>query len=164
MHTYTITVTRDQPGPEFPIRPAPKKQSIEHKTELYICQKLRACIPDLLFVPESGGDEDTGKSTIIEPPFVVVMVKHAEKVLSYLPVYEIEGAVRSVFHTNETTSGDQSRMRRRIWEALDVIAANDDNKDIFTLSGLDVSGVASETDNRRRARVGDIEFTCGASD
>lgn len=131
---------------------------IRRKTETYIAGKLRLAVPTINSVSMNGG-EASGDAEPIEPPFAVVTVNEAEKIMTQSGNFAVSGVVQMVTHMDEHTPSEHSVMARQIYAALADIqpeVAGD-----FLFHGIDVGDLRGSEDSSLKARVDNISFTAG---
>lgn len=131
---------------------------IKRRTELHIVHQLKLAIPDHNFVPFTGGDENTD-ATEIEPPFTVVSVSDASKVMATESTWICTGVVQVITNHVETKSGEQSDLARRIYKALDNIPSYSDPE--FSLHGIDIQDMTAADDKDAQAHADVISFAAG---
>ena len=131
---------------------------IARKTELHICKKLREAIPGITVIPFHGGGE-TDDAFETEPPFAVVAVSSAEKMMGTESTYLVDGSVQWVTHLSETTPQNHAQGAKAVKDALnELIAASESD---FAFHGIDISTEERAEDQSSRARADVIRFKAG---
>lgn len=131
---------------------------IKRATELYIVDKLTLAIPGHLFVPFTGGSRTTG-AVEIEPPFTVVSVSDATKVMATEGTWLCIGKAQVITARVEATSEEHSELARQVYAALSNIppAAGAE----FSFHGIDVADMTPADDEAAQAHADVISFTAG---
>lgn len=130
--------------------------------ERHICAKLSFAVPGQRFLSMLGGAEvEDGDESDLEPPFTVVMVNEATKVLEGQGLWEIKGNVKVVTHMNEMTPSEHSEFARTIYHALTAIVP--DRTDRMIMHGFDIATSDHGEDEGEQARIETFAFTAGVS-
>lgn len=135
-------------------------EGIKRMVERYLCGKLGAKMPGHLFLAMSGGGEHED-AVDVEPPFTVITVNSAEKVMSEHGVWTIQGSAQTITHMGEATPTVHSQLSRVIYEALANIQPEAGEK--LILHGIDVTGHRSTEEAGEKIRVDAIDFVAGVS-
>jgi hypothetical protein len=135
---------------------------VKRMTERFLCAKLSFAIPGQKFLSMYGGGEvEDGSEEDLEPPFTVVMVNEAKKVLEGQGLWEVQGSVQFVSHMNELTPSEHSEYARAVYHALSAILPSRSDKMI--MHGFDISDSRHSEDEGEQARIEAFDFTAGVS-
>ena len=135
------------------------KPEIKRATELFLCGKLKEALPGLTIVPYSGGDSGNDAFEV-EPPLVVVSINEAEKMYNQESTFLGKGTCQVITHNLETNSNDHSKLARRVYVALDSIAADSSNPD-FAFHGITVDDQKMTEDPGGQLSADLISFKVG---
>lgn len=135
---------------------------IKRMVERHVCDKLSFSVPGQRFLSMYGGGEtDDAEEADLEPPFTVVIVNEAKKVLEGMGVWEVQGCVQVCSHMNEWTPSEHSEYARTVYHALAAIVP--DRTDRMIMHGLDISQSRHSEDEGEQARIEAFDFTAGVS-
>jgi len=130
--------------------------------ERHICDKLAFAIPgQKFFSMYGGGVNDDAEEEDLEPPFTVVMVNEAKKVLEGQGLWELQGCVQVVSHMNEGVPSIHTEYARVVYHALSSLTP--DRTDRMIMHGLDISQSRHSEDEGEQARIEAFDFTAGVS-
>lgn len=132
---------------------------IKRATELFICSKLAALLPATNFQPFTGGTISDDAQEL-EPPFAVVAVSAAAKVLGTEGTWQCQGTVQVITMQSEATSEAHAELVRTIYAALADLAPDDTDPN-FSFHGIDIGQMRSTQDQTLRAHADVIDFTAG---
>lgn len=132
---------------------------IKRQTELYIVEALQAALPEMTFVPFSGGDRAGSDSFNIEPPFGVVAVTECKKTHQQEATYLATGSVQWISHMTEATPQEHSVAAHEVKSALVEIATQANST--FSFHGIDVDAIERSESQDARARAEIIRFVAG---
>lgn len=145
---------------------------IKRKSELTLVSLLAELLPDLIFYPSKGGDDDGGV-TLPKPPFGAVWIDNAEKTISYERTYMLTGTVvwvtrsgtpSSAAKNQKTDVADHSDAVQQIYNALLTITSGADVDRSLIVHGLDIALVNEFADSERHAHGDTISFTMGVTE
>jgi hypothetical protein len=147
---------------------------IKRKAELNLVAQFGTLLPDLAFYPSKGGTDDGGTS-LPRPPFGVIWIDNAEKVLPNNKTYLLTGTI--VWITRASVPGvtpgtppgtgdvaDHSDAVQQIYNAVLQIGPGLDPVHNLIVHGIDVSDVDEFTDAERLAHGDTISFRMGANE
>jgi hypothetical protein len=135
---------------------------IKRQTELFLCLALKRALPAYTFVPSEGGGL-TADSTELEPPFVVLAMGNAQKVMAQEGTWRMAGTAQVITHIGDTRVTDHARLVRAVYAALESLSPGADGPHLpnFAFHGIDVAGLREATDEASKAHADIIDFTCG---
>lgn len=138
---------------------------IKRLFERYLCKKLSYEITGHKFLSMNGGNEEGGdeladaESEDLEPPFTVVSVNEAQKMMAQFGHWRVQGTVQLVTHIDEMTPVVHSKFARLIYHVL--VNLQPEVVDGLAFHGIDVTDSRSVDTSEQSARVDVIEFTAG---
>lgn len=131
---------------------------IKRATELYIVDQLSLAVPGHVFVPFTGGSRTTG-AVEIEPPFTVVSVSDANKVMATEGTWFCIGKAQVITARVEASSEEHAELARQVYAALSniqpFISAD------FAFHGIDIDDMTTADDEASQAHADVISFTAG---
>lgn len=133
---------------------------IKTLVERLVCAKLLEAIPNQKFLSMNGGTE-IYDAEFIEPPFTVVTINEAEKVLSQQGLWLVQGSVQVVSHMDEWNPQEHAEFSRMVYHALSGIESAVGVG--VRVHGLDVTDSKHKEEETENARIEVIDFTAGVT-
>lgn len=133
---------------------------VKRRTENFICTRLKTEIGNHPFHPWKGGHAQ-GDAIEVIPPFTVIGITEAEKLVEFEGTWRCRGVAQVVNHAAQSSSPAHSALVDRIYRALGNL--NPFTSDQFVFHGIDITELRNAESESADAWVDIIEFTCGVS-
>jgi hypothetical protein len=138
---------------------------VKRKAELSLVAIFAEALPDLVFYPAKGGNDEGGTS-LPKPPFGAVWIQNADNTMPNEKTYLLSGTV--VWVSRMETKGadvhDHSESVRQIYDTIMNTGPRTDTDRSLIIHGIDVVTVNEFTDTERHAYGDTISFVMGVSE
>jgi hypothetical protein len=139
---------------------------VQRKAELAMVSLLANALPDFVFYPSKGGDDDGGVTKPV-PPFGTVWIDSAEKTIAYERTWFLNGTCVWITRSVTQDVSDHTDVVTQIYNALLSFQEQSpisDTTHSLLIHGLDVGLVSEFTDSERLAHGDAIQFTMGVTE
>ena len=127
---------------------------VKRKTELWICAQSAGHI-DFPIFPTNGGDKFT-EATFPEPPYAVVEVGSAEKLIQDESTWKLEVFVKYITHIDESDVNERETDVRALHQILGTLPYGEYNSAFdLIIHGCNITGTDTFIDDTKQSH-GDV--------